>query len=162
LISVNGFSVVTALRLTRIFLGLLARTRERIETEHAELLATDQSRYKQTTDGSWLGQREERLTALTESRYVKARADLILKLIEAFGDALRIQHESRNLDLEKYRSCAARLAKQISTGELLQRIGSLQSLMESLSWNVHEALAVEVAFLNAFGPAKENLGSALP
>jgi DNA polymerase III subunit delta' len=162
LISVNGFSVVTALRLTRIFLGLLARTRERIETEHAELLATDQSRYKQTTDGSSLGQREERLTALTESRYVKARADLILKLIEAFGDALRIQHESRNLDLEKYRSCAARLAKQISTGELLQRIGSLQSLMESLSWNVHEALAVEVAFLNAFGPAKENLGSALP
>lgn len=162
LISIHGFSVVTALRFARIFLGLLSRTRERIETEHAELLARDQSHYKQTTDGAWLGEREERLTALTESRYVKARADMILKLIEAFGDALRIKHESRNLDLEEYRSSAARLAEQISTDELLQRVGSLQSLMETLSWNVQEALAVEVSFLNAFGPGKENLGAALP
>jgi DNA polymerase-3 subunit delta' len=161
LIFATGFSVVTALKYARVFLGLLAKTRERIETEHAELLARDQSAYKQTTDGSWLGEREERLTALTESRYVKARADLILKLIEALGDALRFKFESRHLDLEDYRSSAARLAERISSDELLARIGALQSVMDSLSRNVQETLAIEVAFMVAFGPVPENLGGAL-
>ena len=45
------------------------KVRERIETEHDTLLTKDQAAYKQTTDGSWLKEREERLTALTESRY---------------------------------------------------------------------------------------------
>jgi len=162
LILANGFSVVTALRYARVFLGLLARARDRIETEHAELLAKDESAYKQTTDGSWLGEREERLTALTESRYVKARADLILKLIEALGDVLRIKFASRHLDLEEYRSTAARLAERISCDELLERVGALQSMMDSLSRNVQEALAIEVAFMKAFGPAAENVGRALP
>jgi DNA polymerase-3 subunit delta' len=152
LIFANGFSVVTALKYARVFLGLLGKARDRIETEHAELLAKDQSAYKQTTDGSWLGEREERLTALTESRYVKARAALILKLIEALGDALRIKFESRHLDLEEYRSSAARLAERISSDELLERVGALQSVMDSLSRNVQEALAIEVAFMMAFGP----------
>jgi DNA polymerase III subunit delta' len=156
LISDSGFSVVTALKFARVFLGLLAKAREKIETEHAELLATDQSNYKQTTDGVWLGAREEQLTAMSEGRYVKARAELILKLIEAFGDALRIKYDSQFLDLEEYRSSAANLAERLSSVELLERVGALQSLMDSLSRNVQEALAVEVAFLKAFGPRTEN------
>jgi DNA polymerase III subunit delta' len=155
LISDSGFSVVTALKFARVFLGLLAKAREKIETEHAELLANDQSAYKQTTDGVWLEEREERLTAMTEGRYVKARAEMILKLIEAFGDALRIKYNSRFLDLEGYRSSAAILAERHSSVELLERVGALQSLMDSLSRNVQEALAVEVAFLKAFGPGTE-------
>jgi DNA polymerase III subunit delta' len=152
LISDSGFSVVTALKFVRVFLGLLAKAREKIEAEHAELLANDQSTYKQTTDGVWLREREERLTAMTEGRYVKTRAELILKLIEAFGDALRIKYDSRFLDLEGYRSSATNLAERLSSVELLERVGALQSLMDALSRNVHEALAVEVAFLKAFGP----------
>ncbi len=158
LIFANGFSVVTALKYARIFLGLLTKTRERIETEHAELLARDQSAYKQTTDGVWLVEREQRLTALTESRYVKARTDLILILSEVFGDALRIKFENRNLDLEEYRASAARLAERISTDELLERVGALQSMTDSFSRNVQETLAIEVAFIGAFGPVAKSLG----
>jgi DNA polymerase-3 subunit delta' len=157
LIFANGFSVVTALKYTRLILGLLANLRERIETEHGELLAKDQSAFKQTTDGVWLAEREVRLTALTESRYVKARADLIMKLVEAFGDALRIKFESRHLDIEEHRFSAARLAERISSDELLERTGALQSLMDSLARNVQEALAIEVAFMKAVGPAAQNL-----
>ena len=51
----DGFSVVTALRFSRIFLGILGKVRERIETEHSELLTKDQTAYKHTTDGTWLG-----------------------------------------------------------------------------------------------------------
>jgi DNA polymerase III subunit delta' len=68
IIETDGFSVGTALRFSRIFLGILGQVRERIETEHSELLTKDQTAYKQTTDGRWLGEREERLSALTESR----------------------------------------------------------------------------------------------
>ena len=151
----DGFSVLTALRFSRVFLGILRKVRERIETEHSDLLTKDQIAYKQTTDGAWLGEREERLSALTESRYVKVRANLIQKMIECLGDALRTKHESPFLDLADYRVSAVNLAGRVSSVELLKRLDALQTLMDSLSRNVQEALAVEVAFLNAFGPGPE-------
>jgi DNA polymerase-3 subunit delta' len=153
IVAAGGFSVVTALKFSRVFLGILGKVRERIETEHSDLLTKDQKAYKQTTDGAWLGEREERLSVLTESRYVKARASLILKMIEALGDALRTKHDSPFLDLAEYRASAVNLAGHLSSGELLKRLDALQSLNDSLSRNVQEALAIEVAFLDAFGPA---------
>lgn len=161
IIATDGFSVVTALKFTRVFLAILGKLREKIETEHGDLLKKDQTAYKQTTDGAWLGEREERLSALTESRYVKARANLILKLIESLGDALRIKHESPFLDLEGYRASAVSLAGRLSSDELLRRLDALQSLMDYLSRNVQEALAIEVAFLTAFGPVAQKQNGAL-
>jgi DNA polymerase-3 subunit delta' len=152
IVAADGFSVGTALRFSRIFLGILGKVRERIETEHSDLLTKDQTAYKQTTDGRWLGEREERLSALTESRYVKARTNLIQKMIESLGDALRTKHESPYLDLADYREAALTLAGRLSSVELLRRLDALQTLMGSLSWNVQEVLAIEVAFLKAFGP----------
>src|ERR1700737_110166 len=60
IVEVDGFSVLTALKFSRVFLGALGKVRERIETEHDTLLTIDQAAYKQTTDGSWLKEREER------------------------------------------------------------------------------------------------------
>ena len=76
----------------------------------------------------------------------------MLRLIEWFGDALRVSRESPYLDLVDYREAVTTLAGKLSTAELLKRLGALQSLLEALSKNVHEAVAVEVAFLAAFGP----------
>jgi len=162
IIETDGFSVWTALRFSRIFLGILGKARERIETEHSELLTKDQTAYKQTTDGRWLGDREERLSALTESRYVRERANLILKMIESLGDALRTKHQSPYLDLVDYQGAAANLAERVSSVELLRRLDALQSLMDSLSRNVQEALAIEVAFLKAFGPGPAKPVDGLP
>jgi DNA polymerase III subunit delta' len=163
IVATDGFSVVTALRFSRVYLGILGKVRERIETEHSELLTKDQTAYKQTTDGTWLGEREERLAALTESRYVKARGNLIQKMIESLGDALRTKHESPFLDLADYHVSARNLASRLPSAELLTRLDALQSLIDSLSRNVQETLAIEVAFLKAFGPAaqKPNGGLAL-
>src|SRR3984893_4593998 len=113
IVASDGFSVGTALRFSRIFLGILGKVRERIETEHGDLLAKYQTAYKQATDGRWLGEREERLSALTESRYVKARANLILKMIESLGDALRTKYGSPFLDLVAYRESAVTLADSL-------------------------------------------------
>lgn len=135
---------------------------ERIEIEHGDLLTKDRTAYKQTTDGVWLEEREERLSALTESRYVKARGNLVLRMIEWFGDALRLKHESPFLDLPGYRDDVAALARKVSVHELLKRIGPLQSLLDALSKNANEALAVEAAFLAAFGPGQRNPRETLP
>ena len=152
IVEADGFSVVAALKLARAFQETLGKVRDRIETEHADLLKKDQTAYKQTTDGVWLAEREERLSALTESRYVKERANLVLRLIEWFGDALRIKHESPFLDLIDYRAAATALAGRVSGVELMKRLGALQSLLDALSRNVQEVLVVEATFLKAFGP----------
>ena len=105
--------------------------RDRIETEHGDLLSKDQTAYKQTTDGAWLEEREERLSALTESRYVKARGNLILRMIEWFGDALRVKYGSPFLDLIEYRMAVTALAGKVSAIELLKRLDALQSLLDA-------------------------------
>jgi DNA polymerase III subunit delta' len=152
IVEAEGFSVVAALKLARALLEVLGDVRDRIETEHSDLLSQDQTAYKQTTDGVWLAEREERLSALTESRYVKERANLVLRLMEWFGDALRIKHGSSSLDLIDCRAAVSALAGRVSGVELVKRLGALQSLLDALSRNVQEALAIEAAFLKAFGP----------
>ena len=54
-----------------------------------------------------------------------------------------------------YRASSVNLAGRVSSSELLKRLDALQSLMDYLSRNVQEALAIEVAFLEAFGPAPQ-------
>jgi DNA polymerase-3 subunit delta' len=162
IVGAEGFSVVAALKLAGVFREVLGKVRERIEIEHGDLLTKDRTAYKQTTDGVWLEEREERLSALTESRYVKARGNLVLRMIEWFGDALRLKHESPFLDLIGYRDDVAALARKVSVHELLKRIGPLQALLDTLSKNVNETLAVEAAFLAAFGPQQRNPRETLP
>jgi DNA polymerase-3 subunit delta' len=147
----EGFSVVCALKMAGALQDALNRSKDRIEAEHEVLFKKDQADYKQATDGTWLEQREERLAVLTESRYQKARTNLVLKIIEWFGDAVRLQQSGSNLDLPMYREQASRLAERTSTAELLNRIDGLQSLMDYFSRNVQERMAIEVAFLRAFG-----------
>jgi DNA polymerase III subunit delta' len=149
-----GFSIASALRLVRAFQDALQESRARIEAEHEELLARDQAAYRHTTDGAWLKEREERLSVLTESRYVKARAKLVLRMIEWLGDVLRIKYGSRFLDLPEYRDAATLLARRATTAELTRRLVALESLADLFSKNIHESLAIEAAFLKAFGPAR--------
>jgi DNA polymerase-3 subunit delta' len=149
----NGFSIMSALRLARIFQEALQSSRARIEAEHEEFLKRDQAAYKQTTDGAWLEEREERLSVLTESRYVKARANLVLRMIEWFGDVLRIKYQSNHLDLPDYRAATNLLAGRVSTSDLTRRLNVLESLLELFSKNIQESLAIEATFLKAFGSA---------
>jgi DNA polymerase-3 subunit delta' len=149
----NGFSIVTALRLGRAFQEVSQSARARIEAEHEELLKRDQAAYRQTTDGSWLGEREERLAVLTESRYVKVRVNLLLRMNEWLGDVLRIKFGSDHLDLPEYRVAAAAFAGRVSATDLTRRLDALQSLGDLFSQNIQESLAIEAVFLKAFGPS---------
>ena len=92
----------------------------------------------------------ERLLVLTESRYMKVRSTLVDRLMEWFAEAVRIGNGGESTspfsaDIEKF-------AQMYSVPELLRRYQALVRLQENLSRNIQEALAVEVAFIEAFGP----------
>jgi DNA polymerase-3 subunit delta' len=146
-------TVAGALTLARSFQDQLLNVRATIESEHDEKLSQETEAYRQRTDGRWLEREGERLLVLTESRYVKARSTLVDRLMEWFAEAVRIKNgaqstSSSSADIERF-------AKNYSVPELLRRYRAFVSLQENLSRNIQEALAIEVAFIEAFGPLGE-------
>jgi hypothetical protein len=95
---------------------------------------------------------------LTESRYIQARTAYVERILEWFGDALRARQGGRERDLDDYRDATASFAKKIPVSDLLERVRAFQELREHLSRNVHEGLAIEVAFLKGFGPSAAKNG----
>ena len=118
------------------------------ETDDA--LKREQTRYKDTTDGAWLEEREEYYKALTESRYLQRRAALVETLFAWWTDVLRVSNDVAQRDIPAAKQETATLAKRFSTAEILRRIRSLEELRDHLGRNIQEGLAVEVAFLAIF------------
>jgi DNA polymerase III subunit delta' len=147
-------SIVGALTLARAFQDQLQSVRITIESEHEAKLNDETEAYRQRTDGRWLEREEERLVVLTESRYVKARSTLIDRLMEWFAEAVRLKDGVEAPGADK--ADVQKFAKLYSIPELLRRYRALAELQENLSRNIQEALAIEVAFIEAFGPATKS------
>ena len=139
--SAEASTVSVAYRLLRDFTGLLATARARLQSEAEGSLEREETRYAQTTDGAWLAEREAYHKSLTEARYVAERARLVAILSRWWGDVLRRQ------TLDDPNSAAT----QRLTADVLRRLASIDTLRENLDRNIQEALALEVAFLQAFG-----------
>ena len=139
-----------AYRLTQGVQHLLGAIREEIKAHNAEALKREEARYRNSTDGAWLDEREEYYKALTESLYLQRRAALIEILFEWWSDVLRARTnvDSRNLPAAKQETAA--LAKRFTTAEVLRRIRRLEELRDHLGRNIQETLAIEVAFLGIF------------
>ncbi len=133
--------------LARNFLDVLARERERIRDESEAAFKAEQTHYRQTTDGSWLEEREEQLKALSEATTIRMRNELIQTLAGWFADVLRVQHGSPPaLDRAAIRSEAAATGPRLT----LRRIQAIEETATTLDRGVQEALAVESGFLKLF------------
>jgi len=154
IVSEEGFSIATALRLARVFQEVLARARAHVEEEREEAIQKNRALYKQTTDGSWIEEEEKRLAVLTEGQYVKLRTALVEAIIEWFGSAIIFQQSGEVAGSAEYSMASRDLAARVSPDELIRRLGGLRSLADHLSRNVQEALAIEVAFIESFGPER--------
>jgi DNA polymerase-3 subunit delta' len=137
--------------LVREFLEVLSEARSAIAENHAGALKREEQQYKQTTDGKWLGEREDYYKALTEARYHEARARLLATLEQWWADVLRQKHGAAALDHPDFAEATARLAERWSTPELLRKSAALEELRDHLGRNIQEQLGIEVAFLKAFG-----------
>ena len=129
-------AVAVSYRLLREFNGFLAAIRSRLQGDAETALDREEKRYAQTTDGSWLAEREAYYKSLTEARYVAGRARLIETLARWWGDVLR-------------RTMTAGNGRPIA--DILRRLSAVEELRENLDRNIQEALALEVAFLQIFG-----------
>jgi DNA polymerase-3 subunit delta' len=139
-----------AYRLARGFHRLLAQIREAIQAENAAALKRDEVRYKNTTDGAWLDEREDYFKALTESQYVRQRSRLIETLFLWWSDVLRASTGVTRRELPSATDRTQILAQELSTAEILRRIRGLEEMRDHLARNIQEALAIEVAFLSIF------------
>jgi len=115
---------------------LLRGVREQIKSETDQVLKQEEARYKDSTDGPWLEEREEYYKALTESLYLQRRA--------------RTTNGVERRNLPNAGKEIGVLAKRFGTVEILQRMGCLEELRDHLNRNIQEALAIEVAFLAIF------------
>jgi DNA polymerase III subunit delta' len=144
------WNVQFAYRLAQEFQQLLRAVREEVKHETDDALKREQTRYKDTTDGAWLEEREEYYKAVTESLYLQRRAALVETLFTWWTDVLRANNAVAQRDLPAAKQETAALARRFSSAEILKRIHSLEELRDHLGRNVHENLAIEVAFLAIF------------
>jgi len=145
--------IAPAFGLVREFMQLLSEAKQAIQAGLDELQEGEVARYKQTTDGEWLKEREDHFKALAESHYVQERSRFVATLLNWWADVLRHQHQPRNPELE-YPGFAAdtgALAGRFTTDQVLRKIAVIEQLRENLDRNVVELLSIEVAFLKAFG-----------
>ena len=152
--------VQPAYRLAHGFHRLLGRIRENIQAENAAALKRDQDRYKNTTDGAWLEDREDYYKALSESRYLQKRARLVEMLYVFWSDVLRANTGVPKKELPAAQVETSALASRLHTAEILRRLRRIEELRDHLGRNIQEALALEVALLRIF--ARLISGALLP
>jgi DNA polymerase III subunit delta' len=147
----KSWSVQQAYRVAQGMQSLLGEIREQIKAQTGEALKNEEARYRNSTDGAWLDDREDYYKALAESRYIQRRAALIEVLLEFWSDVLRACSKVARRDLPTAKKETAVLAERFSIPEVLRRIQRLEELRDHLGRNIQEALAFEVAFLQVFG-----------
>lgn len=146
----RNWTIQFAYRLAQEFQRLLRAVREEVKRETDEALKHEQTRYKDATDGAWLEEREQYYKARAESLYLQRRAGLIETLFAWWSDVLRFSNRVARRSLPRAGEETAALASRFSTTEILKRIRCLEELRDHLNRNIHEALAIEVAFLTIF------------
>jgi DNA polymerase-3 subunit delta' len=145
--------VAAAYTMSREFSLLLAEVQEEILQEHKEALGQEKEHYQETTQSAktFLEQREEQLKALTQSRYIRRRNELVEILVQWWMDVLKLHEDpGARLTFADYREQLAELAGALSFQAVLRRLQALEQLQDNLNFNVQEGLAMEVAFLKAF------------
>ena len=145
------WSIENAYRIAQGVQRLLSAIREEIKEQNAEALKAEEARYRNSTDGAWLDEREEYYKALTESLYIQRRAALIEILFEWWSDVLRTKEKIDWRYLPAAKKETAAIAKRFEITEVLRRIRRLEELRDHLGRNIQEALAIEVGFLRIFG-----------
>jgi DNA polymerase-3 subunit delta' len=146
----QSWNIQYAYRLAQEFQRLLRTIREEIKIETDEALKGEEARYRDSTDGAWLEEREQYYKALTESFYLQRRAGLIETLFAWWSDVLRSSNRVERRNLPNAGKETGELASRFTTAEILRRIQRLEELRDHLSRNIQEALAIEVAFLAIF------------
>ena len=142
--------VQAAYRLAQGLQRLLAGVRETIQAENAAALKAEETRYKNTTDGAWLDEREDHFKALSESMYLQRRAQLVEVIFRWWSDVLRASTAVERREFPRAAGEIRAMAEKLTTPQILARLRRVEELRDQLGRNIQEALALEVACLSVF------------
>ena len=146
----KNWEVQQAYRVAQGIQSLLGSIREQIKAQTSDALKEEEARYRNSTDGAWLEDREEYYKALTESLYIQKRSILVEVLLEWWSDVLRACSHVPRRDFPDAKKEIIALAERFTASEVLRRIQRLEELRDNLGRNIQEGLAFEVAFLQVF------------
>jgi DNA polymerase-3 subunit delta' len=140
--------------LVREVQALMAEAKGAVSDETECAFKEEEKRYRQASgvSGAWLEDREDYYKALAEARYRNERSVLVDTLESWWADVLRQQHRANHLDLPDFAAETAALGQRLPVSAVIERADAVSGLRENFGRNVQEQLAVEVAFLDAFGP----------
>lgn len=145
-------NIATALTLRACLSQVLAIKKAEISKANDLAFREESKKYKNTTDSvAWLKDREVFYLAQTEAEYLNERDKVLETIIAWMGDVIRQKCGVSELDLPQVNSSTYKVAEAHTLADLLQRIGALEELRANLETNAQEQLALEVAFLKAFG-----------
>ncbi|MBT8035975.1 MAG: hypothetical protein KJO21_00390 [Verrucomicrobiae bacterium] len=144
-------SVGSALSLRASFSSILTKRRAEISKRNDLALKEETKKYKNTTEGDWLSKREKFYLAQTESEYIREREKLLEVLVSWMGDVVRQKCSVERLDFPDEKQITAQVAHRHDLTDLLERMDAMDQLRAHMETNVQEQLALEVAFLTAFG-----------
>jgi len=148
----RGFGTpVAAMHLKATFATFLARCREAADTAAKAAEKEETATYRDTTDGTWLKDREKFHEAAAAAEYLDGRNRLLDVLMAWMADLLRLKVKSGGLDFPDSAPTLRKIVDAESETRLLQRLDALDSLRRTLETNAFEPLAIEVGFLKAFG-----------
>lgn len=140
-----------AMALKAEFQDVLAGVKEGIEGEMEDEFDKEKEHYGQTTDGTWLKRREEEVSARVQAAYHHHRDTLLELLLSWMGDIARLQAGAQHLDLPTWSEHTSMLAARWSPESVMTRMRALRRLEQLMHTNVNESLALDVAFIHAFG-----------
>ncbi|MFZ4765946.1 MAG: hypothetical protein ACOYMN_13430 [Roseimicrobium sp.] len=145
-------SLAAAMTLRREFEAILEDVHDRLTKELEAVFEEEKKHFKQTTDvdSAWLKDREQETEAAIESRYRQERDALMELLLAWMGDVMRHQVGLDRLDLPRYAAATRALATRWEPSTASRRLTELRKLHANLHTNVHETLALDVAFIAAF------------
>ena len=140
----NGGGVAPAFRVLREFLGVMASAKEAFRGEEDDAHDAEKERYDRRDHAAWLDEQEARHKQRAETRYQAERERLVGAVARWWGAQIRARAASSEP------AGPAGLAA-LDLADLLRRTARIELLHEHLGRNVHEALAFEAGFLEAFG-----------
>jgi DNA polymerase-3 subunit delta' len=140
-----------ALTIKNCFMDVLEQRKKELESEEDATYSGEKKKYGQTTDGSWLRERDEFHEAAKRAAYLGERARFFEIMMAWMADALRCKAGSACEDFPEVASLIAQLAESETTASLLKRVQALEDLRATLETNASEQLALDCGFLKAFG-----------
>src|SRR5437588_12893310 len=117
----KSWGVQQAYRVGQGLQSLLGKIREQIKAQTAEALKNEEARYRNSTDATWLEDREDYYKALAESLYIQRRATLVEVLLEFWSDVLRACSKVARRDLSAAKKETAALAERFTAPEEIGR-----------------------------------------